>query len=406
MSEVHSNERAKPDKPYPDFPLTAHPAGYWCKKIRGKIHYFGPWDNPKAALEKYLKEKDALHAGRTPRPEPEGLTVKKLCNQFLLAKQALVDSGELLARTWTDYKAACALVISRFGKGRLVEDLGPEDFAALRKHMASRWKPTSVRSVIQRVRCLFKYASDNRLIPGPVCYGQNFKRPSPKVLRLEKARQGPKLFTAGEVRQLLQAASVPVRAQIMLGINCGFGNTDCGTLPQAAIDWQQAIIDFPRPKTGIPRRCPLWPETVEALRAALAARPEPRDPEHAGLVILTQRGLPWAKAIADSPLAKEVAKLLKALGLNGHRNFYTLRHTFRTVADEAKDQPAADYIMGHEVAHMSSVYRETISDERLKAVTDHVRAWLFPPAKPEKKGRKKAQAAAADGPKDDAGAVK
>jgi hypothetical protein len=33
--------------------------------------------------------------------------------------------------------------------------------------------------------------------------------------------------------------------------------------------------------------------------------------------------------------------------------------------------------MGHEVPHMSSVYRETISDERLRAVADHVRAWLF-----------------------------
>ena len=65
-----------------------------------------------------------------------------------------------------------------------------------------------------------------------------------------------------------------------------------------------------------------------------------------------------------------------------YSGFYTLRHTFRTVADEAKDQPAADYIMGHEVPHMSSVYRETISDERLRAVTDHVRAWLFPPEKP------------------------
>jgi hypothetical protein len=33
--------------------------------------------------------------------------------------------------------------------------------------------------------------------------------------------------------------------------------------------------------------------------------------------------------------------------------------------------------MGHEIPHMSSVYRETISDERLRAVTDHVRGWLF-----------------------------
>ena len=49
----------------------------------------------------------------------------------------------------------------------------------------------------------------------------------------------------------------------------------------------------------------------------------------------------------------------------------------RTVADGAKDQPAADHVMGHEVAHMSSVYREDISDARLAAVADHVRAWLF-----------------------------
>ena len=50
-----------------------------------------------------------------------------------------------------------------------------------------------------------------------------------------------------------------------------------------------------------------------------------------------------------------------------------IRHTFRTVADGAKDLPAADHIMGHEVAHMSSAYHEGIGDDRLKAVTDHVR---------------------------------
>jgi integrase len=66
--------------------------------------------------------------------------------------------------------------------------------------------------------------------------------------------------------------------------------------------------------------------------------------------------------------------------------FYTLRHTFRTVADGAKDQPAADHIMGHEVAHMSSVYREGISDERLRAVADHVHAWLLPPEGPQERG--------------------
>ena len=33
----------RPKKPKKDFPLTPHPAGYWCKSINGKLHYFKRW---------------------------------------------------------------------------------------------------------------------------------------------------------------------------------------------------------------------------------------------------------------------------------------------------------------------------------------------------------------------------
>src|SRR3954449_43649 len=85
----------RPSKPYPDFPLFPHATRRWAKKIRGKIHYFGPWSDPDAALAKYLKQKDALHAGRKPWEASDDVTVKDLCNQFLNAKRALVESGEL-----------------------------------------------------------------------------------------------------------------------------------------------------------------------------------------------------------------------------------------------------------------------------------------------------------------------
>jgi integrase len=381
MSETHSTPAAKPAKPYPEFPLTPHPAGYWCKKIRGKLHYFGPWADPDGALQRYLDQKDALHAGRTPRPDPEALTVKELANEFLNAKQTLVDAKELSPQTWRDYKEVCDLVVAQFGKGRLVAGLGPEDFAGLRTKVAKRWGPVRLGTkLIQYTRSLFKYGLEAGLLAQPVLFGPGFKRPAAKVLRLNRAAAGPKLFTREEVQKLLGAAGTPLRAMLLLGINCGFGNADCGNLPLSAIDWDNGIIDYPRPKTGIPRRCPLWPETVQALKDALAARPEPRDPANSGLVFITKYGQSWSKdGAGNNPVYLLTSKLLRRLGINGRKGlgFYTLRHTFRTVADGAKDQPAADYIMGHEVPHMSSVYRETISDERLRAVAEHVRRWLF-----------------------------
>lgn len=371
------DSQAKPAKPYPDFPLFPHAAGVWAKKIRGRLVYFGPWSDPDGALKKYLAEKDDLHAGRQPRPDTGAVTVKDLANAFLNAKQQAVDAGELSPRTWSDYKATTDLAVSEFGKSRLVSDLRPEDFAALRNKMAKKWGPHRLGTTIQMLRCLFRYAYESDLIDRPMRYGPGFKRPSKKTMRLYKAKQGPKLFSAEEVRKLLGAAGVQMKAMILLAVNCGYGNSDCGNLPLSALDLGRGWVNYPRPKTGIDRRCPLWSETVEALRAVLAARKDPKDPADAGLVFVTQRGYSWAKDVADSPVTKEMRKLLDQLGMNGHRNFYALRHTHRTIGDGAKDQPASDHIMGHESPHMSSIYREGISDERLKAVTDHIRGWLF-----------------------------
>jgi integrase len=382
MSKSYSTSQSasgKPGKPYPEFPLFAHAAGVWAKKIRGKLHYFGPWDDPDKALANYLAQKDDLHAGRKPKQQSEALTVKDVCNVFLTAKKAMMDGGELSRRTFLGYEDACKEVIAAFGKNRLADDLGSEDFAVLRRRLAASRGPKWLGNTIQNIRCLFKYAFDARLLSAPIHFGPEFKRPAKKVLRMVRAQKGANPFTAKDIRSLLEIASVPMRAMILLGINCGFGNADCGALPRAAVDLEKGNIDFPRPKTGIPRRCILWPETIGALRDAIGQRPTAKNAERAGLVFLTRCGVPWHKDIPDSPITKELRKMLKQLGLLDRkgRSFYTLRHTFRTVADETKDQPAIFYIMGHEIPDMSSIYREAISDDRLRSITDHVRAWLF-----------------------------
>jgi integrase len=276
------------------------------------------------------------------------------------------------------------LLVTQRGKTRLVSDLRPDDFTAMKNHMMKRWGPLRVADTIQHVRSVFKQALDAELIDRQVRFGPGFDRPSQKVLRLHRARQGPKLYTVEEIRRLIDAAGTPLKAMILLGVNARLGNADIATLPLAMVDLDTGILDYPRPKTGIPRRCILWPETVEAVNEALAKRPRPKDDADAGLLFLSQRGTPMVSLREQDRtdnLAVAFGSLLKKLGIEGRKGlgFYTLRHVFRTMADEAKDQPAADYIMGHEGPHMSSVYRETISDARLKAVTDHVRRWLYGP---------------------------
>ena len=123
----------KPAKPYADFPLFAHATRRWAKKIRGQLHYFGPWNDPDGALQKYLDQKDARHAGRKPRPDAKAFTAKDMANAFLNHKQAMVDSGELSCRTWREYKETTDLLIGQLGKRRLVADLAPDDFAKMRK---------------------------------------------------------------------------------------------------------------------------------------------------------------------------------------------------------------------------------------------------------------------------------
>jgi integrase len=198
---------------------------------------------------------------------------------------------------------------------------------------------------------------------------------------------------------MLAAAGPQLKAMILLGINCGFGNTDISTLPLDVLDLDGSWIDFPRPKTAVPRRVSLWPETVAAIREALKVRPVSSDPAHARLVFVTRFGVPWvrvelgngqenAEADIKAPLdvskndaiVKQMRRLQDAIGLKRKGlNFYAFRHCFETVAGESRDQVAVDAVMGHtaDADDMAAAYRERISGERLRAVAEYVRRWLF-----------------------------
>jgi len=116
--------------------------------------------------------------------------MRDLCNAFLTTKRNSLLTDELSERSFRDYHKTTDLSIAHFGRDRRVDDLRPDDFESLRRSISKRLGPVALRNTIARVRMVFKYAFDQRLVDQPVHYGQSFSRPSKRVLRRARQQNG------------------------------------------------------------------------------------------------------------------------------------------------------------------------------------------------------------------------
>jgi integrase len=401
----------KVKKPYPEYPLFAHASNQWAKKIKGRMWYFGTLDDHVAALDKYNEQIHDIQAGRDPRRTKKQisaaeLSVHDMANLFLARQEARIQTGEVGRRHFSDCFQSCKLLTDYFGTFQSASTLKAADFQAFRASFPATWGATKVSGEISRVKAAFKWAFESDLINALPKFGPDFKRSSGSVTRRDQqqrqAERGGKLdFSAKEIQKLLKASDGWLHACILLGINGGMGNADCGRLSTKFLDLKSGWYDLPRHKTGVDRRFQLWPETIKAIREAMMERPIAKNDAHQDLCFLTSRGMPiWFESsnTKSSGFRDSVSKAFTALcstcGVaRSQRGFYSLRRTFETVAGDSKDQVAVDVVMGHCDQSMAAKYRQGIEDQRLIDVGQHVRNWLFPP-KAKKKPAKRAKKAA------------
>jgi integrase len=366
----------KPKKPHPDFPLFAHSSGKWGKRINGHIRYFGRWDNPDGALleyEAYLRSQAEENGkSRNPPPAPPRMTVERALNLFLAAKERSRVSGEIEKRTYVEHQRTCSRFANFVGMDFPVASLTPEHFAKFKADRAKTLNLVSVGNEVTRVKSAFNWLHESGHISRPMNFGPEFRKPPRKAVRRLRRESGKKLYSASDIWAVLDESGVHLYAMILLGINCGYGPTDCAKLPLSAINLETGWADYPRPKTEMDRHCPLWPETVEALHRSLSRRQKPK-PEAEKMFFVRRDG---------SPLTNETGQLSKYFTAVRVRvledgGFYWLRHTFETIAGGTKDQIAVNAIMGHVDDSMAAAYREEIDPERLLAVTRHVREWFL-----------------------------
>ncbi|AMV18229.1 tyrosine-type recombinase/integrase [Planctomyces sp. SH-PL14] len=411
--------RRKPAKPYPTFPLYPHASGRWAKKILGRVYYFGRWgvkkgasivpfdDQRTAANEakaEFDRQSPALYDGEMPAPKPsaDGKDIFDLREEFLASKTADMERGKLSPRTFYHYKRAADQLFAFFGADQPLAALGPKEFSRLYAHIAKgKASPVYLGNEIRHIRVVLNYAIEKDMVPRAFKYGPDFKLPTKRELRRNRQelvkQHGKKMLEASDIRAVLTAllepqkntrttrqANLALRAMTLLGVNGGLGQTDCAHMELSHLHLDTAWLDYPRVKTTVERRIPLWPETVQAIRDYLAVRKTVQGGAYKNRVFLTDAGRPWVdikpSGYATDSVSTKFTKLLSSLGLKRVRvGFYSLRHTTETIGGRCKDPVAVSAIMGHvpESGDMSAVYREEIGEDRLLAVTNTIREWLF-----------------------------
>jgi len=303
-----------------------------------------------------------------------------MVNHFLAAQKIRVESGEMAARTWREYESYGDRMIRVFGEHTLVESLGPEDFRRLRADFQKTHKSlVSIKGDIRKTKVFFNWAGPNGegYLDRLPRFGNAFRPPSATALARAREEGAARVFTAEQIRAVLATAGPSLKAMVLLGVNCGYGNMDCVKLPLDKLDLDSGWATFARTKNAISRRSPLWPETAEALRVVLKKRKEPADPVHKNRVFITKFG----KAYKARNLSRELGNALERAGWSRQSaDFYDLRRTCASIGVQVNDDDAVRTIMGHKRAanDMLGVYnRLQVSDERLLAVTNHIRDWLF-----------------------------
>lgn len=377
------------DRKFPNFPLTIHPSGQFSKKLKGRVYYFGVHADPAAALDRFNAEWPYIIAGKQPPKEATagGVTVDELVSEFLDYYTDQVEAGERSKSSLTAYVRISNLLTKHLGKNTPVTALTPDSFAKLRKKLASGIAFKTLEGRIVEARAIFNFAVKNGLIDisAQKLFGTRFDKPKPLALMKEKNKRR-KYFERSEIKAVLDLACPNLKAMIWLSVSCGFSNIDCGQLMIEDIvngEW----IELQRSKTGIKRRCWLWPETRKALKAVIGKRTT-------GLVFLTRAGKSWEPSdkvskvsglpYHDDAISKAFRKLkveagikVAGLGFNGGR------HTFETIGGASKDQVAVNAVLGHKDKSIAANYRGYVQDSRLKDVSQVVREWYVDGKEPQ-----------------------
>lgn len=368
--------------------LSLHKAtGQYYKTCRRRRYYFGT--DAKRAVKRYKIEWPYIERG-LPIPAAfniAGPPVVQVLDLWLESKRDAMDAGRIKPATFNAYQRVAELQATVLGRTRPAASITPIDFAKVRSALPGEFGVSAV--VLSRTmticRMPWRWAYESELLEKPIRFGPDFTGPTKGDIRRQRHERGRQIFTAAELRAMLDLSDPRLSAMIYLGINGAYTQSEIAALAVDEVDLSAGLIDHLRNKTDVPRTVPLWPETVAAIHAYLEIRKDPRG-GHGNLLFVSKKGMPVVyesvsakgRTVRRDSVQESFAKVRDSAGIKLQlAGFGKLRATFRTVADGCRDANAIRRVMGHEVGEGAEPhYIRSIGRDRLDAVVSRVRSWL------------------------------
>lgn len=369
------------------------PTGWFYSIIRDPSHHSGRrwhyWsadeDEARRLYDKQIESLVAEWGKRSPADQvlgdPRAWTMIVLAEQFYVRKRTDGRRLSTLANT-NKYLTLFMQWLDAHGFNPRV--LGPGDLTSglleeYRTQLAENAKIGRVEANhhIEQVRGLLKAARDTYGLSTPPL-GIITKLPQ-RAKEGHGRQQDRTPISWADIEKLLLAADPVDKAILWLSLNCGFTNSDIGSLELADVDLEKAALSGVRPKTGVPRDFSLWKPTVAALRTYLAHhRGKPVNDEFAKLFFVTRRGNPmcWERIDEDHKKHRSDAvksrydRLCKRAGVPTQwgAGFRILRHTYATLIGAGdpghRETQAA---LAHRTAQQQETYRHDLRAQAKKA---------------------------------------
>ncbi len=152
------------------FPLTLHCTGQYCKRIRGRIHYFGR--DKQEALRKYYEQASALHSGtdQTAALLPSKLTLENLCNLYLDHQLGRAKAGEIRERQYHEQKPRLKAFADFIGRDRLVAEVKTIELLNYRKKRIEDGRaPVTINDELAIIKAMFHWAQEAETCPRKMC---------------------------------------------------------------------------------------------------------------------------------------------------------------------------------------------------------------------------------------------